>query len=86
MPYIWNDDQTDAILEVAGGSKEVVWKDEKGKKRKLNYAIPKMNQCKSCHYFKEKLLPIGPCARQINGDYNYESGTKNQLDYWDEKI
>ena len=25
LPYIWNDDQTDAILEVAGGSVNVQW-------------------------------------------------------------
>ena len=82
LPYIWNKDQTDAILEVAGGSKEVAWKDEKGKKKKLNYSVPNMNQCKSCHYFKDKLLPIGPSARQINGDFQYVSGAENQLEYW----
>ncbi len=84
LPYIWNEGQTDAMLEVAGGSKEVTWKDQKGKKRKLNYSIPNMNQCKSCHYFKDELLPIGPSARQINGDFAYETGFKNQLEHWED--
>ncbi len=85
LPYIWNEAQTDAYLEVAGGEKEIAWKDEKGKKQKLNYVIPNMNECKGCHNFKEKLLPIGPSARQLNGDFAYEGNTENQLKYWTRK-
>lgn len=66
LPYIWNEEQTDAVLEVAGGSKMIKWKDEKGKKRQIEYQVPNMVQCKGCHSYDKKLVPIGPSARQLN--------------------
>jgi uncharacterized repeat protein (TIGR03806 family) len=80
--YIWNDAQTEAYLEVAGGDKPITWKDEKGKKQHLNYSIPNKNQCKGCHNQNELLLPIGPSARQLNGQFSYAQGTENQLKHW----
>ncbi len=85
LPYIWNDAQTDAYLEVAGGRKDITWKDEKGKKQKLNYVIPNMNQCKGCHIKGDAITPIGPSARQLNGDFTYKEGTFNQLVHWEQK-
>ena len=82
LPYVWNDDQTEAILEIAGASKQVQWKDAKGKKHKISYQVPNMVQCKACHSYDKKLVPIGPSARQLNGDFKYASGSHNQLDYW----
>ncbi len=85
LPYIWNESQTDAYLEVAGGRKDISWKDHKGKKQKLNYVIPNMNQCKGCHIKGDAITPIGPSARQLNGDFTYKEGTFNQLEYWSKK-
>jgi uncharacterized repeat protein (TIGR03806 family) len=82
-PYSWNDEQTEAYLEVAGDTKEVVWKDEKGKKQQLNYAIPNVNQCKSCHLKEEKMTSIGPVARQLNSEMTYTDGKFNQLQKWE---
>ncbi|MFK7932471.1 MAG: hypothetical protein AB8G22_03120, partial [Saprospiraceae bacterium] len=80
LPYVWNEEQTDAYLDVAGGNKSVQWRDEKGKKRKLEYSVPNMNQCKGCHYRDGKdILPIGPYVRQLNGNFTYDDGEKNQL-------
>jgi len=84
LPYIWNEDQSEAYLDVAGGRKDISWKDENGKKHQLNYTIPNMNQCKGCHIKGDQLTPIGPSARQLNGDYAYDSDTINQLVYWQE--
>ncbi|MEM1135797.1 MAG: SO2930 family diheme c-type cytochrome [Bacteroidota bacterium] len=81
-PYIWNKEQTDAYLEVAGGSKNIVWVDKKGKKQKLNYQIPNMNQCKGCHLVGQEIKPIGPTARQLNGAFAYKEGKENQLVKW----
>jgi len=83
LVYIWNDDQTEAALDLAGDTKQVSWTDEKGKKQKLDYIIPNKNQCKGCHSFNNKVKPIGPTARQLNGDFNYKSGTENQLTHWE---
>ncbi len=81
LPYIWNDEQTEAYLEVAGGKKDVQWRDERGKKRKLEYSIPNMNQCKGCHLRDKEIVPIGPSARQLNRSLEYAEGASNQLTY-----
>jgi uncharacterized repeat protein (TIGR03806 family) len=82
ISYIWNDEQTEALLDLAGDSKAVSWVDEKGKKHILDYQIPNKNQCKGCHSFNNKIKPIGPSARQLNGDFQFPSGKENQLAYW----
>lgn len=85
LPYIWNKEQTDATLEVAGGSEKVAWLNQKGEKQSFEYTIPNMNQCKGCHERAGKMTPIGPSARQLNGDFDYPEGRKNQLTHWSEK-
>lgn len=60
LEYVWNDDQSDAYLEVAGETKEVSWIHIDGKKHTLQYAMPNLNQCKGCHNRNEKFMPIGP--------------------------
>lgn len=85
LPYIWNEAQTEAYLEVAGGETEVNWKDAQGRKQNLHYVVPNMNQCKGCHNFKEKLQPIGPTARHLNGNFAYPEGKANQLQYWQKR-
>ncbi|MHA8064961.1 SO2930 family diheme c-type cytochrome [Aquirufa aurantiipilula] len=82
LPYIWDEAQTEATLEVAGGSSPVSWKDRQGILKQVNYQVPNMNQCKGCHERSGKMTPIGPSARQLHGDFPYTSGKQNQLDYW----
>ncbi|CAM4350179.1 hypothetical protein EWU23_13190 [Cytophagaceae bacterium 50C-KIRBA] len=82
LPYIWDEAQTEATLEVAGGSSMVSWKDKQGILKQVNYQVPNMNQCKGCHERSGKMTPIGPSARQVNGEFHYVSGKQNQLDYW----
>jgi uncharacterized repeat protein (TIGR03806 family) len=82
LPYIWNEDQTDAVLEVTGGTTTVSFKDFKGEKKSFEYNVPNMNQCKSCHERSGVMTPIGPSARQLNGDHDYASGKENQLTKW----
>lgn len=85
LPYVWDDKQSDAFLEIAGATKTVQWKDASGKKQKINYSVPNMVQCKACHSYKKTLVPIGPSARQLNRMYAYASGEENQLAYWQKK-
>ena len=47
--YIWNDQQTDAVLSLGGGEKQISWVDESGERRSNLYQIPNANQCLSCH-------------------------------------
>jgi uncharacterized repeat protein (TIGR03806 family) len=83
FPYIWNEEQTEATLEMIGGRRDVSWIHTDGQERSLRYSIPNANQCKGCHKWKDKeMLPIGPKARNLNTDFVYEHGSENQLAYW----
>lgn len=78
LEYIWNAEQTDASLEVAGGTFPVSWLDNQGKKQEIQYVAPNLNQCKGCHSYDGKFVPIGITARQLNRVEN----TENQLLRW----
>jgi uncharacterized repeat protein (TIGR03806 family) len=82
LPYIWNKDQTEAALDVAGDTTDVRWIHDDGRTRSVNYIIPNANQCKGCHKAGETMLPIGPKARHLNRDFAYREGTENQLTHW----
>lgn len=81
-PYIWNEEQTDAVLKIVGGETEVRFIDKNGKDQVINYLVPNKNQCKSCHNKNEALAPIGIQPKHLNNDLKYESGTENQLAHW----
>jgi len=82
LPYIWNAEQTEATLDVAGEMVDVRWTDTEGRERTNNYIIPNANQCKGCHKQGDGIQPIGPKARHLNRDFAYASGTENQLAHW----
>jgi uncharacterized repeat protein (TIGR03806 family) len=48
----------------------------------VDYAVPNQNQCKECHQLAKRLVPIGPKARNLNGDFAYADGAENQLAHW----
>ena len=80
--YVWNDEQTDAFLEVAGDTKTVRYVDGEGRNREHAYMIPNLNQCKGCHNRNEVMVPIGPSVRQLNGELAYNETKENQLTHW----
>jgi uncharacterized repeat protein (TIGR03806 family) len=82
LPYIWNDTQSDASLDVAGSTVDVSWVHTDGKSRTDNYIVPNANQCKGCHKGADAMKPIGPKARHLNRDFAYQQGTENQLTHW----
>ncbi|QEH41372.1 SO2930 family diheme c-type cytochrome [Chitinophaga sp. XS-30] len=82
LEYIWNDEQTDAVLEVAGDRKPVTITNPAGREITFDYIMPNLNQCKGCHNTNDVMQPIGPSARQLNGELLYASGTENQLQHW----
>lgn len=82
LPYVWNAEQTEATLELAGGTQDAQWIHGDGKPRSNNYIIPNANQCKGCHKAGETVTPIGPKARHLNRDFAYSSGVENQLEHW----
>ncbi len=82
LPYLWNDEQTEATLALAGDTVDVEWIHDDGSTRSNNYIIPNANQCKGCHLSDETMVPIGLRARHLNRDYPYADGRENQLDHW----
>lgn len=81
--YLWNDEQTDADLVVAGERVTIDWIHFDGEQRTTQYMVPNMNQCKFCHSAFGKGKPLGPTARQLNRDLTYRDGhTANQLAEW----
>ncbi len=82
LTYIWNEAQNDAFLTIAGETKTVAWIDEAGKNQAVNYSVPNLIQCKSCHEFNSKMMPIGPAARHLNKPYAFTTSTINQLDHF----
>ena len=84
--YVWNDEQTDAILadkngqdiklqikdaKAAGGSREQVWH------------FPSRAQCGMCHTMPAKFV-LGLNTQQLNRDHDYGHGqVANQLAAWD---
>jgi uncharacterized repeat protein (TIGR03806 family) len=85
LPYLWNEEQTEATLDVAGDTVEVAWRHTDGKPRTNRYLIPNANQCKGCHEADgtdKPMRPLGPTARQLNGDFPYADGVENQLTRW----
>ena len=82
LAYVWNDAQTEATLKIAGARIDVSTIDAQGAPLSFTYAVPNRNQCKGCHDLGGTISPIGPKARNLNGDFAYHDGTANQLDRW----
>jgi uncharacterized repeat protein (TIGR03806 family) len=84
MPYVWNEEQTEATLARTGERMDMELVADDGKKQGFAYVVPNENQCASCHVttVKDKQLrPIGLKARHLNRDYAYVAGSENQLAY-----
>lgn len=80
--YIWNEAQTEATLDIAGKTIDVSWTHYDGNTKDIYYIIPNKNDCKGCHSYDKKLVPLGPTAANLNKTYPYSDGTMNQLDKW----
>lgn len=79
--YIWNDNQTEAVLDMAGRSKRVMWY-QNDITRIINYKIPSAMECALCHKSNGSPVPIGPKPQNISKPYTYADGTENQLARW----
>ncbi len=80
--YVWNAAQDEARLALAGGEIPLRWIDRDGADVSLIWAAPNRNQCAGCHAQNGAVAPIGPSARNLNGDYPYSEGAQNQLAAW----
>ena len=85
LPYVWNDTQTEAVLEIAGDASRLQLVSEEGDTTPFTYVVPDANQCSGCHadnHTQKAIMPLGPRPRHLNKDYAYTGGSENQLLHW----
>ena len=82
LPYVWDADQSDATLQLAGES--IAMRLIDGRKHvDFEYLVPDANQCASCHAADGvTLTPIGLKTRHLNKTRSFEGKRVNQLDQW----
>lgn len=76
LPYLWNEEQTEARLAVAGARLDLVtpWGEA------ISYRVPNKNQCKECHGLDGAVTPIGPKARNLSHDWLQDMVSAGYLD------
>ena len=79
IPYIWNEDQTEATYAPVGARIEIPVGVATPDAPAFTYAVPNKNQCKTCHQSGDAVRPIGPKARNLNHDGPFGV---NQLSDW----
>lgn len=79
--YVWNEDQTEALLDTDGMDLQVSWINDKGLSSSLMYHIPNQDECVACHQNNSLVEPIGPSLRNLNIDVNRNGQDVNQLEH-----
>lgn len=84
LPYVWNEDETQATLQRTGDLQQLTLVDD-DREVPFTYVVPDVNQCASCHavnHASGAIEPIGPKARHLNTDVDLGDGLESQLDAW----
>ncbi|HSM32147.1 MAG TPA: SO2930 family diheme c-type cytochrome [Woeseiaceae bacterium] len=84
LPYVWNDTQDEAFLELAGDVRNIRLNDGR-EQQPFVYVVPDANQCGGCHkpdHTAAEMRPLGPRAWQLNREYRYPEGPRNQIEHW----
>jgi uncharacterized repeat protein (TIGR03806 family) len=76
--YVWNEEQTDAVLLDAAGADRRLKIEVGGKTVEQNYRFPSRAQCTHCHTVPARFV-LGVSTRQMNRDHNYGGVLANQL-------
>jgi len=80
--YVWNAEQTEAVLDNSGSNVPIQWIDENNQLRDQVYRIPDDQECLTCHKSYESPIPIGMKPQNLNMNYEYTDGMSNQLLRW----
>lgn len=76
FPYVWNEEQTEAFLRVAGASKAIDLKSDTGN-LEFVYFVPNENQCSGCHTTSHPdggMHPLGAVATQLSSMFEDVNG------------
>jgi uncharacterized repeat protein (TIGR03806 family) len=77
LPYLWNAEQTEAKLALAGARVPVTTPAGEA----IEYRVPNKNQCKECHGLHDAVVPIGPKARNLSHDWLASFVAAGMLDH-----
>jgi uncharacterized repeat protein (TIGR03806 family) len=77
LPYLWNAEQTEAKLVLAGARVPVTTPAGEA----VEYRVPNKNQCKECHGLHDAVVPIGPKARNLSHDWLTSFAAAGMLDH-----
>jgi len=66
--YIWNTEQTEAVLDNTGGTVAISYIRDNGNTRNVNYKIPSSMDCIECHENSNTKTPLGPKLRNLNAN------------------
>ncbi len=76
LPYLWNAEQTEAKLALAGARVPVITPAGEA----IEYRVPNKNQCKECHGLNGVVTPIGPKARNLSHEWLQRFASAGMLD------
>ena len=76
--YLWNGQQTDAVVSRGNIDVPVSWIDETGQSRRQNYHVPGTSQCASCHEGRA----LGIRSRQLDHPGVYPGGARDQITHF----
>jgi uncharacterized repeat protein (TIGR03806 family) len=85
--YVWNDEQSEAVLETGGSFTPIQFIDDNGTLRDVNYRLPSVigGECQTCHKKTDVPLPIGPKPQNMNKVMDYGNGPLSQFEKWQDK-
>lgn len=87
LPYIWNEEKTEAYLSLTGASIEKTMI-VNGVGITFDYQVPNVSDCRTCHIVRRggvnKTAPIGLKMRHLNRNINFLGRDVNQLLLWEE--
>ncbi|MBU3027877.1 MULTISPECIES: hypothetical protein [Zobellia] len=78
--YLWNEDQTEAVLSVEAPTVQISWIDSAGANQSVGYTVPFSVNCTQCHGLNSITVPIGPKARNLNFVYKGKNQLQNFID------
>lgn len=82
--YVWNEEQTEAHLDLSGSYLDISWLQNGTEEMSTTYRIPAEGECFTCHKTGTTAMPLGPKPQNIDRTYAYKDGVKNQLQKWAE--
>ncbi|WP_299158373.1 hypothetical protein [uncultured Tenacibaculum sp.] len=80
--YVWNDAQTEAVLNLNGVSKNISWIDANGTTKTVKYQVPTEQNCTTCHQKTSTVEPLGPTLTNMNIEVIRNSTAINQLQHF----